>query len=248
MLQSDNHVIIRPRRARNDPQICSTVVIAFTKEDWIFLKKICGGEKCQIKEVNNAFILNGHYHGAAITIAGPLVGAPHAILMLEKLIALGAKVILAYGWCGSIHPSVRIGDIVLPGSAVSEEGTSEHYPVDQVKIKPGKNITQHLLNFLSSGKITLHRGLVWSTDAPYRETVKKVLNYKKQGVIAVDMETSALLQVAAFRGIEITVVLIVSDELFSLKWRHGFKSEKFIGNRRLVSFRILEAVSTFQKL
>jgi len=248
MLQNDNRAIIRPRRGRNDPQICSTVVIAFTKEDWIFFKEICGAGKYQIKEVNNAFILNGSYHGEAVTIAGPLVGAPHAILMLEKLIALGAGVILAYGWCGSIHPSARIGDIVLPASAVSEEGTSKHYAVDQIKIGPGKNITQHLLNFLPTKKITLHRGLVWTTDAPYRETVKKVLKYQEQGVIAVDMETSALLQVAAFRGIEMSVVLIVSDELFSLKWRHGFKSGKFNENRRLISLAILDAVSTYQKL
>ena len=35
-----------------------------------------------------------------IFIAGPAVGAPMAVMTLEKLIALGANRVIVSGWCG----------------------------------------------------------------------------------------------------------------------------------------------------
>ena len=53
-----------------------------------------------------------------------------AVLTLEKLVALGARALIVYGWCGSLNASLRIGDVLLPTWAVSDEGTSAHYPVE----------------------------------------------------------------------------------------------------------------------
>src|SRR5262249_46166617 len=63
-------------------------------------------------------------------IASPM-GAPMAVMLLEQLIALGARRLLYLGFCGALHPSYRIGDLFLPVHAVREEGTSYHYvPAD----------------------------------------------------------------------------------------------------------------------
>ena len=79
------------------------------------------------------------YHPAGYpfsVIASPM-GAPMAVMLLEQLIALGARRLLYLGFCGAIIPSYRIGDLFLPVQAVREEGTSYHYlPADVVPCAP----------------------------------------------------------------------------------------------------------------
>src|SRR5262245_45547784 len=69
------------------------------------------------------------YHPAGYpfsVIASPM-GAPMAVMLLEQLIALGARRLFYLGFCGALVSSYRIGDLFLPAQAVREEGTSYHY-------------------------------------------------------------------------------------------------------------------------
>ena len=165
--------------------------------------------------------------GSPVALVGPMIGAPQAVLVLEKIIALGVRRVIAYGWCGSLQPHVAIGDVVLPDGAHSEEGTSAHYPILSSPA-PSAGLLRHLETTLRSDpSLTVHKGPVWSTDAPYRETEDKVRLYQRMGVLCVDMEMSALFTVATFRGIDLAGVLVVSDDLSQLKWRHGFRNPRF---------------------
>ncbi len=49
-----------------------------------------------------------------ISVAGPFVGSPYAAMMMESLIARGAKRILVLGWCGSLRPDIQVGDLIVP--------------------------------------------------------------------------------------------------------------------------------------
>jgi purine-nucleoside phosphorylase len=90
--------------------------------------------------------------------------------------------------------------------------------------------------------VKVHRGRVWSIDAPYRETVRKVLLHQREGILGVDMETSALFTVARYRGIDLAAVLVVSDDLSTLRWVHGFKDPKFLESRKRVAHAVLETL------
>ncbi len=185
-------------------------------------------------------IFTGEFQGVQIAVAGPMLGAPQTILVLERMIALGAARIIAVGWCGSLQKDVRIGDIVLPTGAVSEEGTSPHYPVESSG--PSPDLHRLMAQSLRSQGLTMHEGVVWSIDAPFRETVEKVKKYRSEAVLSVDMETSALFAVSRFRGVEMSVVLVVSDDLSSLKWAHGLRDPAFRQSRQKVVATTLEAV------
>jgi uridine phosphorylase len=159
-------------------------------------------------------------------VAGPAVGAPMAVMTVEKLIAMGAASILVLGWCGAIAPALKTGDLFLPFDFVSEEGTSQHYPLNH---KPVASPRLHalLVDHFSEGPRTLHKGTVWTTDAPYRETREKVEKYASRGVLAVEMEFAALITLAFFRGIELAGLYLVSDELYHESWRPGFMTKSF---------------------
>ena len=72
--------------------------------------------------------------------------------------------------------------------------------------------------------LSFSKGEVWTTDAPYRETLEKVRSYQARGILAVEMEFSALMTVALYRAAAMTGLLVVSDELFDLRWRPGFSN------------------------
>ena len=80
--------------------------------------------------------------------------------------------------------------------------------------------------------IDFHAGTIWTTDAVYRETRQQVAAHQQNGILAVEMEISALYSVARFRHVDIVGLLVVSDELSSMTWRPGFKDERFIQGRQ----------------
>jgi uridine phosphorylase len=146
---------------------------------------------------------------------------------MEKLIVLGAKQVTLMGWCGAIDPDFAIGDIVVPVGAVCGEGTSRYYS-DEKRPRPSRAGCEVLFKLLSAEKLDWKEGIVWSTDAPYREsrTLLRRLHDEEQ-VIGVDMEFSALCSVASYRKIDFSAVLIVSDEVWSSTWKPGFKDKMF---------------------
>jgi purine-nucleoside phosphorylase len=188
----------------------------------------------------NARLLDVIHANRSITIAGPILGAPQAVLVLEKLIALGSRVIIVFGWCGSLQSDLAIGDWLLPSSARSEEGTSSHYPMNAAQFLPDTDLFGSLGGHCVQNGFSVRAGPIWTTDAPLRETVDKVSGYGEEGLLAVEMEMSALFRVAAYRKVRLAGLLVVSDELFTLKWRPGFSSTRFKRACRQASEALLD--------
>jgi purine-nucleoside phosphorylase len=61
----------------------------------------------------------------------------------------------------------------------------------------------------------VHRGTCWSTDAILRETREVVEANRKQGAIAVDMVSSALLTIAQIYNVRAGSILAVSDNVIT---------------------------------
>lgn len=177
-------------------------------------------------------------------VAGPAVGAPMAVLTLEKLIALGCRHLIVYGWCGSLTRQLAGGSILLPVGAVSEEGTSPHYPIDE----PAESSTllrKRLAAVLEQYPLNITEGVVWTTDAPYRERRPRVEALANEGVLAVEMEFNALATVACFRKIELAAVLLVSDELWGKQWRPLFRQKIFKKTSRTVLQALIECCRSY---
>lgn len=213
--------LINPARQSGEPILPPQGILAVNPSD-----------RASFASLVKAFALERHrlfnaelYGNERMFLAGPAVGAPMAVLCLEKLIALGARRIVLYGWCGSLVPSLRIGDLFMPTDALSEEGTSAHYqpsPPPTVDKLHGD-----LLASLVSMGYAPWQGMIWTTDAVYRETREKVASHGACGILAVDMEYAALRTVAAFRGVSLAAVMLVSDELFGASWRSGYSQAPF---------------------
>ena len=225
--------VLNPGKESNEKSLPLTGILACNPSD-----AGCFNELASRHGLSSGFLFHSKlYANENFFLAGPAVGAPMAVLCLEKLIALGAKKIILYGWCGSLQKELRAMDTLAPTSCFSEEGTSNHYPQDsrKGKIAPSVDLHGRLCKGLTENKVAFQKGAVWTTDAPYRETEKKIADYAARGILGVDMEFSALCAVAAFRGAELAAVMLVSDELWNRPWKpqYSFKSFKKRSRERL---------------
>jgi uridine phosphorylase len=220
--------------------------MTFTRPDYQSACRLAAANS-RARDIVDCPIREGHWQGMPITLAGPAPGAPYAIMILEKLIALEAQIVMALGWCGSLRAEARVGDLIVPNAAYSEEGTSSHYPLAEPDPKPAAGLCRTLQNRLTAAGLAFHLGKVWTTDAIYRETKPKVLAYGSQGMLAVEMEMSALFTVAQYRGVPLAGLLVVSDELFTLTWRHGLREDRFHRRRQQAITAALDALVAYDR-
>ncbi len=209
-------------------------MVAMEKDMAMIRRSFSSGSRSD-RRILTSRVYRGKLDPQGAAVVGPMCGAPYAVMILENLIILGAQDILFLGWCGSIQPDLLVGDFLVPDYALSEEGTSAHYPTKEHHPTPSSHVLKAIEDGLLSASIPFRKGAVWSMDAPYRETREKVLLYQEQSVLGVEMELSALFAVASFRQVNLGAILVVSDELGTLSWKSGFASPKFNRARKLAA-------------
>jgi len=166
-------------------------------------------------------LYSGEVEGQPISFAHAPVGAPGTIAMMEELVACGARVFWGLGLAGGLQDQTVLGRCIIPTAGIAEEGTSRHYLDANRVIAPAQRLVAIAKEVCELDGIDVLSGPVWTTDAPYRETVSKIQEYCRQGALGVDMETSAMYAFGQAKGVEVCSLLVVSDELLR-EWRPGF--------------------------
>lgn len=158
---------------------------------------------------NNYLLLKNNEED--ILLVFPAFGASASAVELELLIASGVNIFLSFGTCGRLDNKIPKNSIIIPTSAIREEGTSYHYLSDSDEVSQKKDNISLIQRIMSKESIYYSLGKIWTTDAVYRETENKVDMMIEKGCIGVDMELSALLSVAKFRGVNLASFLIGDD-------------------------------------
>ena len=236
----NNDAIVNPTKFKNTPDLGAVAVMAATRTDLFSLCELFNFDKNDFYRLMTSRLYVDRLQPEGFSVTGPFVGAPYAVMLLETLIAWGARNIIFLGWCGAVSEKVKIGDIILPTSAVIDEGTSTHYGQEGNRFaRASSSLVAKIRQVLNENHIVFQAGAIWTTDAVYRETRQLVESRQQDGILAVEMELSALYSVAQFRGVALAGILVVSDELSSLDWRPGFKDERFAQGRR-IACRVVE--------
>jgi len=228
--------IVRPVRGRRSPRLGPVAVMAATRPDFERIGRLCGLADGRRHPLYISELAVPADPGEGVAVAGPVVGAPYAAMILETLLCWGAREILFCGWCGAISAAAGIGSLIVPQRAFIDEGTSRHYrhgPAGEGRedaapfSTPAAELGRQLAQAAGRQVCAVLEGSVWSTDAIYRETPRQVSRFRQLGCLAVEMELSALFSVAAFRQAPLAGVLVVSDDLSTLRWRPGFRDPAF---------------------
>lgn len=215
-------------RARDMPEHC---VICFFKE---VLDKIIVEHKAKVLvdikwEDGSHPVHEIEFNGKRLAFFHPGIGAPLSAGLLEEVIAFGCKKFIACGGAGVLVKEIAVGNLIVVSAAIRDEGVSYHYLPPGREVTANENGKQALIKILKERTIPFRTGKTWTTDAPYRETRKKIAQRITEGCLTVEMESAGLMAVAQFREVTFAQVLYGGDDLSGTDWDdRGWQSRKEI--------------------
>jgi uridine phosphorylase len=157
-------------------------------------------------------------NGQRVAFFHPGIGGPLAAGLMEENIARGCCKFIACGGAGVLNSDIAVGHLVVPTSAVRDEGVSYHYlpPSREVLAQPEAVVV--IERVLKRHDVPYVTGKTWTTDAFYRETPEKVQRRRDEGCLTVEMEAASFLAVAQFREVIFGQILYGGDDLGGEEW------------------------------
>lgn len=173
----------------------------------------------RIKGFLGGFYLLKRTNGRIAVSTGFGIGAPVVAGLTDEFAALGVKQFVLIGMAGGLQPELNTGSLVVSTSAIRGEGVSRHYLPPYETVEPSPGMLQGISQILNRQNHPHSLGTTWTTDAPFREVRKDVLERQKQGVLAVDMEAAAMLAVARSLNLSAAALFSIADQLSGGEWR-----------------------------
>lgn len=205
------------KRIENFPEVCistfsDSIIEKFSSLDTV--EKIA--ELCSANGTLPVYKIN--YKDTEIAFYRSMVGAPACVACFEEIIAMGAKKFVLFGSCGVLDDDKVKDNIIIPISAVRDEGTSYHYIAPSPEIEADTQSIQTLENVLTSCGCSYVKGKTWTSDAIYRETLSSIKERRQEGCLAVEMECASMLAVSKYRNIPFIQFLYGADNLSFETW------------------------------
>lgn len=144
----------------------------------------------------------GSLGGRTLTVSAFGMGAPIATVVLHELRDLGVGTFLRLGTVMSLPP-VAMGDFVLADAAIRGESTSGTYVPPGYPAAGDHDLGVALRRAAQSVGVRCHCGLVDTQDGFYTAMLgadHRHAELRRLGVLALDMETSAVLAVGRALG------------------------------------------------
>jgi uridine phosphorylase len=151
--------------------------------------------------------------GVTVGIVGLAVGAPFAVLIAEQLFASGCRLLISVTSAGQIVAMGPTPYFLLIDRALRDEGTSLHYLPPSLFTAADRALTDQVWPALAALPLAVHRGSVWTTDAPYRETEDAIAAARAHGALAVEMEAAALYAFARARRRDVVCIAHVTNRM-----------------------------------
>ena len=147
------------------------------------------------------------------------IGAPVIAVLADEFAGLGVQQFALIGLAGGLRPDLKTGSLVICRNAIRGEGVSQHYLPPHPTIAASEEMVNRLSDVLTKRNQTYSVGTVWTTDAPFRELRKTVLEHQRSGVLAVEMESAALLSVARSWDVSAVAMVSIADQLANGQWK-----------------------------
>ncbi|MCC5948921.1 MAG: nucleoside phosphorylase [Nitriliruptoraceae bacterium] len=160
--------------------------------------------------------ITGRYRDRAVTVTSHGVGAAGAAVCFEELLRAGVTTIVRAGTCGGLQHGVVEGDLVVGTAAVRDDGVTDRLvPLGWPAVADG-GLTRGLQAAAGGAARDLHVGVVHTVANFFPSPVEGMPGWQvwaDAGALAIEMEFSALLIVAALHGARAAGVFAVDGNL-----------------------------------
>lgn len=213
----DNNNIPTPHIAAKAGDFAETVLLPgdplrakFIAENFLENAKLVTG-------VRNILGFTGEWKGRRVSVMGTGMGMPSiGIYSYELMKFYGCENLIRIGSAGAVNENVHVMDIVIAQGASTDSNWAHQYglagtfaPLASWKLLSETVKTAEKL------AIPFKVGNVLSSDVFYGDDPNATANWKKMGILCVEMESAALYMNAARCGKNALALFTISDELYS---------------------------------
>jgi len=156
----------------------------------------------------------GHYRGLRVSVQATGMGCPSLAIVVEELIRLGARRLVRVGTSGIVSDQVQPGELIVATGSVANDGTTRQYLRGAAYTPVADHAVVCALE--EAGRAAgsaVHVGLIQTEDAFYATAPADVPALRSRGVLAIEMEASALFLIAALRGVQAGCALVASNHI-----------------------------------
>lgn len=187
--------------------------------------------------VRNMLGFTGTYKGKEVSVMGGGMGMPSiGIYSYELFQFYGVENIIRIGSAGGYSDDLKLGDLVIGLGASTNSNFAHQYNL------PGTfapiadySLVRKAVEAAEKLNVPVKVGNVLSSDIFYEDNADSKLEWKKMGILAVEMEAAALYMNAARLGKKALCMLTISDHLFT--------GEELSAEERQVGFRSMMEVA-----
>ena len=152
--------------------------------------------------------------GRPISVQSTGIGAPSIGVVTEELLRLGVRQLIRVGTTGALQADIQLGDVVIATAASPTDGTTNSF-MRGAPYAPAADfaLTHALVHAAENLGIPHHVGPIATIDvfSHYHPDPQFVRPWREGGVLAVEMEASALFYLAARHGVQAACVGVVVD-------------------------------------
>ncbi len=165
-------------------------------------------------EVRGMLGYTGTWQGHRVSVQGSGMGQPSlAIYATELFRVYDVQSIIRVGSAGALTEKVRVGDIVIASGACTDSSMNrirfeglDYAPVADWRLLSAASAA-------AGDRDDVHVGLIFSGDSFYSARPELLGRMVEYGVLAIEMEASALYTIAAGHGRRALAICTVSDHV-----------------------------------
>lgn len=168
-------------------------------------------------EVRGMYGYTGVYKGIPISVQGTGMGNPTMGIYATELINdYGAKKLIRIGTCGAMQKEINIRDIILAQAVSSDSNMTDKifYGCTYAPVADFSLLIE-AYEQAQSKNTKVFVGNIYNSDEFYRETLDRLHKFMDFGVLAVEMESTALYTLAAKYGVQALSILTVGSQLLT---------------------------------
>jgi purine-nucleoside phosphorylase len=196
-------------------------------------------------EVRGMLGYTGTWRGQPVSVQGSGMGQPSLAIYVNELFGeYDVQSVLRVGSCGALTETVAMRDVVIASGACTDSSMNriafeglDYAPVADFGLLRAAVDAAEALVAEGSAVGRTHVGLLFSSDSFYAARPELVARMAGYGVLAVEMEASALYTLAAKFGRRALAICTVSDHIVSGEESTAIERQEGFGDMVEIALR-----------
>jgi purine-nucleoside phosphorylase len=168
-------------------------------------------------EVRGMLGFTGTWHGRPVSVQGSGMGQPSMAIYVNELFTdYDVQSVVRVGSCGALVDGLALRDVVI-GSGACTDSSMNRIAFEGLDYAPVADfgLLRGAVEAAERRGTEVHVGLLFSSDSFYAARPELVARMTGYGVLAVEMEASALYTLAAKHGRRALAICTVSDHVLT---------------------------------